>query len=494
MGVNRLSVNTDKSRHPGVGHMDGLNQTDSFKPHPQFKANVNRYVDQEEARGYSGQRHRPSPGFCQGLGSEHQTSSQRGAWGDSETTYEHDSTRAQNRPPSSPYFGGMTSYYGRNLSQHLAAPREFPGIENYTNNQRSQRSSTSATSYSGMTASQPMPQRCRQGSPNNVGETPSRSRNNRASPQFSDMDYVDDEDEEDSPRTPYHPQNSRGHNSRVPQEVRYEDHFPTPEANVTDSVSPTLFLPNDDGESYPPSRPYRISKRTRGQGNATRDSSRFSHDDNDNLDRSQSRHPARPPVERNIGRNLEHSRFSGAEMPWGVNQDPPLTRHDAVSDASLEKRDLKRGQGNKVCKRGYGANDPENIAIVNMKEKDNMPFQVIADELNKKRVKEGRPPTLSVCGVAGRYNRTAPLLFASQGKTFVPLSQRNKGKNTDHGDPVSELKSMDNSDWNGDYDLILVRAFKEYEGDRWRFIADIFSEKTGLHVTADQIALRHSIL
>jgi hypothetical protein len=47
----------------------------------------------------------------------------------------------------------------------------------------------------------------------------------------------------------------------------------------------------------------------------------------------------------------------------------------------------KRGKEGKVCKRGCGASDPENIAIVNMYKKDGMSFEQIKNKLNADRVK-----------------------------------------------------------------------------------------------------------
>ncbi|TAQ91034.1 hypothetical protein B7494_g645 [Chlorociboria aeruginascens] len=145
------------------------------------------------------------------------------------------------------------------------------------------------------------------------------------------------------------------------------------------------------------------------------------------------------------GRNLEQSRYSGANIPWGMNLLPKTVPQSAVTDAALIKRNLKRGNGEKVCKRSYGANDPENIAIVNMKENDHLSFAEIVRRLNDKRIETGKNPGLSVCGVTSRYNRTAPLLFAAQGKAFVPLSERRKGE-TNHGEWIERPKWTDEMD------------------------------------------------
>ena len=189
----------------------------------------------------------------------------------------------------------------------------------------------------------------------------------------------------------------------------------------------------------------------------------------------------------NIGRNLEDSRYSGAEMPWGVNKQPPAVPQDEVSDAALLKRGLKRGQGDKVAKRGYGANDPENIAIVNMKEQDNLSFEQIANILNTKRVEAGKNPNLTVTGCNGRYNRTAPLLFAAQGQEFVPLSQR-KG----HGKHGGSLQ--DQAVFNNDTDIELVNCVKEVDSRKWYSVASMFTERTGLPMNAKAAAIRFGVL
>jgi hypothetical protein len=189
----------------------------------------------------------------------------------------------------------------------------------------------------------------------------------------------------------------------------------------------------------------------------------------------------------NIGRNLDDSRYSGAEMPWGVNKQPPAVPQDEVSDAALLKRGLKRGQGDKVAKRGYGANDPENIAIVNMKEQDGLSFEQIANILNERRVQAGKNPNLTITGCNGRYNRTAPLLFAAQGQEFTPLSQR-KG----HGKHGASL--LDQAVFNNDTDIELVNCVKEVDSQKWYSVASMFSQRTGLPMNAKAAAIRFGML
>jgi len=161
-----------------------------------------------------------------------------------------------------------------------------------------------------------------------------------------------------------------------------------------------------------------------------------------------------------------------------------MVKQSEVSDASLKKRGLTRGKSDTVCKRGYGANDPENIKIVNMKENDGLTFEQIKTILNEERVKQGKNPTLSACGVNSRYNRTAPLIFASAGKEFIPLSQRRK----------LEGKIPSKMVWNDHTDVTLVNLVNEYNKQKWQVVAQRFNEQTGENLTASQIATRHGLL
>jgi hypothetical protein len=198
--------------------------------------------------------------------------------------------------------------------------------------------------------------------------------------------------------------------------------------------------------------------------------------------------PAHRPVPfNNIGRSLRESRYAGAANEWNINQDPPMVPQEEVTDAALLKRGLTRGNGPNICKRGYGANDPENIAIVNMRESEGMNFDQIKDEMNRRRIEAGRDPILTTTGVTGRYNRTAPLLFAAQGEVFVPLSKRG-GKNRPN--PSGENKMA----WDDALDVELVSCVKEIEAKKWDEVAKLFNEKTGKTINFLQAAQRHGML
>ncbi|KAB8301380.1 hypothetical protein EYC80_003256 [Monilinia laxa] len=169
--------------------------------------------------------------------------------------------------------------------------------------------------------------------------------------------------------------------------------------------------------------------------------------------------------------NLAPSRYSGAVMPWGVNQQPVLVDQESVSDAHLKKRGLTRPPpGEKVVKRSYGANDPENVAIVNMKENDHLSFAEIAEALNLRRVECGRAPSLTVCGVNGRYNRTAPILFATRGMNFVPLSDRKKA-----GGAKAHGSSTSRASWTAEAENRLVEIVKQVEAVKWTQVAKLLN-------------------
>ena len=156
------------------------------------------------------------------------------------------------------------------------------------------------------------------------------------------------------------------------------------------------------------------------------------------------------------------------------------------------KRGLKRGDGAEVCKRGGGANDPENIAIINMYEIDRMSFEEIKKKLNADRVENGRDPSLTTSSVQTRYNRNAPILFQAEGIEFVPVGQRKRGQRMD--DISAPAGPNPRTPWTDDLDMALVKAVKEWESGKWENVAAIFREKTGVDMDASACALRHHII
>lgn len=189
----------------------------------------------------------------------------------------------------------------------------------------------------------------------------------------------------------------------------------------------------------------------------------------------------------NHGANLPLSRYSGGEELWAINQMPPAVPQNEVSDAALLRRNLSRGSGEMVIKRGYGANDPENIQIVNLRE-DGHSFSEIKEILNDVRVEKGKIANLSVDAVTSRYNRTAPLFFQAQGIQFVPLNQRphnrapNNGRHT--GRPA----------WTQALDLKMVQLVQAYDYDKWTTVSDNLFRESGIRFEPRSIAQRYALL
>ncbi|KAE9363682.1 hypothetical protein N431DRAFT_497489 [Stipitochalara longipes BDJ] len=230
-------------------------------------------------------------------------------------------------------------------------------------------------------------------------------------------------------------------------------------------------------------------------GNPPKSRKRFSQDSLLSYDQSSPRpQPGQRPDDEyfnNPGKNLAQSRFAGGQNNWGVNKVPVLVPEDEVTDAALVKRGLKRGDGARVCKRGYGANDPENIAIVNMFEKDRMSFDAICNKLNADRIANGKAPTLTPNGCQTRFNRNAPILFSAEGRDFIPLGLRQRGQRMDDIAPTNPRPKVA---WDDELDLALVETVKEWESRKWEDVATLFKRKTGVDMDAGSCAHRHHII
>lgn len=224
--------------------------------------------------------------------------------------------------------------------------------------------------------------------------------------------------------------------------------------------------------------------------------------DDDVVDDDQGYDPQSPLAGRYSGgyRRVTGQRSSDGRPPSPVLAQPqskPKSRVQKVSKASLRKRGLKEGQEEEVLQRGYGVNDPENVEIVNMKETGDFSFEDIARILNDKRLDEGRDPKLTTTGVNGRYNRTAPTLFESQGLHFVSLIERKRNPTAArmHGKPIGEVGGEPQDLWNAnEHDKILVDAVREYNSEKWSIVAEKVAEKTGLRFPENQLAKRFVLL
>lgn len=210
--------------------------------------------------------------------------------------------------------------------------------------------------------------------------------------------------------------------------------------------------------------------------------------------RSKSRHqdnskgfvlPAtRGPIS-NAPNHLLPSRDSGYKIhKRSINQPTKLTHFTSeISDASLKKRGLTRSSAPKMAKRAHGCNDPENVLIINMAENQGLRWGQIADFLNAARISTGRSPSLSANAVHNRYIRNAPLLYAAEGKPYIPLSKRDPNDHT-------RLKMV----WNPDLDAALLEASQEIENRKWQAIADAFNGATGSNIDGKAAAFRFELL
>ena len=185
---------------------------------------------------------------------------------------------------------------------------------------------------------------------------------------------------------------------------------------------------------------------------------------------------------RYAGGSLHNTRGKRSNDRRDTNKAPELINEDDVTDEWLDKRGMRRsapvGSGKKVPKRSCGANDPENIQIVNLREQEDMAFTEIVKIMNARRTKVGKDPRLTATGVANRYNRTAPLLFAAAGMKFVPLNQRKKG--AQFADVV----------WTKNMNKALCRAVKKVEASKWEQVAEIFNAETGNRMDAATVSAK----
>lgn len=177
------------------------------------------------------------------------------------------------------------------------------------------------------------------------------------------------------------------------------------------------------------------------------------------------------------------SRDSGFRIhKSSVNRIPAHVETSTISDATLAKRGLKRANAPTMSKRAHGANDPENVLIVNMVENDGCTWGQIADHLNEVRIATGRAPSFTANAVHNRYNRNAPLLFAAEGRPFTPIKFR------------GENAALQQSCWSPDLDTALVEIVKEVDSQKWIRVAALFKERTGETIDGKAAAHRFQML
>jgi len=303
-----------------------------------------------------------------------------------------------------------------------------------------------------------------------------------------------------------------GHVTRYPHELRYPaQSYSFQEFNGTsvkgmdeemdtnDQSDDNLFVSNRQSAGQPPLIPrHRVDKSKSSMIVPTQP---FTHA---NLIREESKASKlplkKPEAPKTQGRGKSHidpksqnnellpSRSSGACMPWPIHEAPKLVPTETVSDAYLQKRNLPRPIAAKIVKRASGANDPENLAIVNKYDFDQKSWEVIAKELNEERIRLGRVPTLTSNGVILRYNRTAPIYYDSLGQNFIPLKLRKKGGVP--GEPF-EFKDSLLVKWEPKHDDTLMRVVKQYDEAKWNTVANLMNKEfPGETFTAKGVAVR----
>lgn len=196
--------------------------------------------------------------------------------------------------------------------------------------------------------------------------------------------------------------------------------------------------------------------------------------------------------ERNVSQSLQQPRFSGndRDLPWAINQVPQIKDLSNVRDASLRKRKLSRPKNGKGSMRAHGANSPENIAIVNMKDVEGKSFKEIAVIINEQRIREGKTSTtLNDTACNSRYNRTAPVLYAARGEVFVPISQR--GSNWRPGQP---LRPRGIVQWDKNKDDQMVQFAHAYDAEKWSTVAQQMSDTYGEDYDSRMVSTRYKFL
>lgn len=142
-------------------------------------------------------------------------------------------------------------------------------------------------------------------------------------------------------------------------------------------------------------------------------------------------------------------------------------------------------------RRSKGAKDPENIEIVDWYDNHEMSFAEIAQRLNSRQEKSGRPGSFTPNSIHNRYNRCAPIIYRAEGRVFVPIKNRKK-----HA--PEELDAMGNGsrsiEWTPQKDQFLRRAVKEYEANKWPRIAAAFTAATRERVDPGTVSTRFGLI
>jgi hypothetical protein len=145
--------------------------------------------------------------------------------------------------------------------------------------------------------------------------------------------------------------------------------------------------------------------------------------------------------------------------------------------------------GNPQGRRSKGANDPENIDIVNWYDNHNMTFADIARQLNGRQEARGQPGTFTPNSIHNRYNRCAPIIYRAHGRVFVAIKDRKK-----HAPEELEAMGSQSIVWNPLKDQCLRQMVEEYEAKKWDSIAEAFTAATMERVSAGTVSTRYGMM
>ncbi|ELR04481.1 hypothetical protein VC83_01997 [Pseudogymnoascus destructans] len=147
--------------------------------------------------------------------------------------------------------------------------------------------------------------------------------------------------------------------------------------------------------------------------------------------------------------------------------------------------------GKPLGRRSKGANDPENIAIVNWYDNYNMSFVDIAQRLNSRQEATGKPGTFTPNSIHNRYNRCAPIIYRANGRVFIAIKDRRKHAPEELDAMSYGLQSIE---WTPNKDRFLRNMVQEYDANKWLRVAEAFTALTGERVSSGAVSTRFSLI
>jgi hypothetical protein len=177
---------------------------------------------------------------------------------------------------------------------------------------------------------------------------------------------------------------------------------------------------------------------------------------------------------------------SGRKARWETHAVPKLIDITHMSQVEKKKKGIAPHATGLILERQTGANDPENIKIVNLKDVDGLSFEDIARIINKDRIKNGRNPNQKANSINCRYNRTAPIIYQLQGIPFVRIADRAKANGT-----FRYTKDQEDLIWTREMDNLLVEIEGCYMRNKWNIISKQFASRSGYDfASAQEVANR----